>query len=345
MAAKNTLEQTPQRHKPRTGHEPHDDLGVASRALSNEIKGLEALQHTLGTSFVRALDLIAACDGRVIVSGIGKSGHVARKIAATLASTGTPAFFIHPTEASHGDLGMVSDHDCLLVLSNSGETAELADIISYAKRNGIALIAVTQKATSSLASAATVTLLLPPAIEACPIGMAPTTSTTMMLALGDTLAVTLLSRRGFTSEQFRSLHPGGTLGRKLLTVADLMHGRDQLPCIALGSSMADAVVEMTKKSFGCVAVIDAHDALAGVITDGDLRRHMSPDLLSHSVDDVMTRMPRTIPGNALAVEALHIMNERKVTSLFVVDTSDLDASQPHVCGIIHVHDCLRAGLA
>jgi arabinose-5-phosphate isomerase len=272
---------------------------------------------------------------------MGKSGHVARKIAATFASTGTPALFVHPAEASHGDLGMILPGDAILALSNSGETAELADIVAHARRFGLPLVAITAREASTLARSANVALLLPPSAEACPMGLAPTTSTTMQMALGDALAVALLTRRGFTEADFRRFHPGGRLGARLRRVRDLMHGGEAIPLAEAGMPMDRALVLMTEKRFGCLGVTGRDGALLGIITDGDLRRAMGPDLLTRPVDDVMTRSPRTIGPDALAAEALHAMNahQRPVTALFVVDTDG------KVAGILHIHDLLRAGVA
>ena len=272
---------------------------------------------------------------------MGKSGHVARKIAATLASTGTPALFVHPAEASHGDLGMIVEGDAVLALSNSGETAELADLIAYTRRFAIPLIAITGGAQSSLAQAADVALILPPAPEACPMGLAPTTSTTMQMALGDALAVALLTRRGFSPTDFRRFHPGGKLGAKLRRARDLMHTGSELPLAAPDTPMHDALLLMTEKRFGCLGAVDAEGRLVGILTDGDLRRAMGPDLLSRRLGEVMNRTPRSIGPDALAAEALHQMNTATspFTTLFVVDA----AQKP--LGILHIHDLLRAGLA
>ncbi len=306
--------------------------------LRLEARALDALAASLGSAFEAAVDTIAAVKGRLIVSGMGKGGHIANKIAATLASTGTPAFFVHPAEASHGDLGMIAREDALLLLSNSGETPELADMIAYSSRFGIPLIAITGSADSALAMAATVALVYPAAEEACPMGLAPTTSTTIMLGLGDALAVALIERKGFSTDDFRILHPGGKLGRKLLKVSDLMHTGDALPVLGEGVAMAEALVVMTQKSFGCVGVVGAEGRLAGIITDGDLRRHMSPKLLEQPTKAVMTRNPKTIQPGALASEAVHVMNAIKITTLFVVEDG-------RPVGILHIHDCLRAGIA
>jgi arabinose-5-phosphate isomerase len=269
---------------------------------------------------------------------MGKSGHIARKIAATFASTGTPAQFVHPAEASHGDLGMVTPADAVVALSNSGETFELADIINYTRRWSIPLIAITSRGDSALGSAADVTLLLPNVGEAGLIGIAPTTSTTMMLALGDALAVALLERKGFSAEDFHLLHPGGKLGQKLLRVADLMHVGKELPLIGTEAGMQQAILEISAKTYGCVGIVDAKGELAGIITDGDLRRHMGDDLLHRSAVDIMTAHPRTIRPGALAAEALHVMNEKAITSLFVIEDG-----KP--VGIVRMHDCLKAGVA
>ena len=318
-----------------------ESIAVARRVLGVEIDGLNALIASLDGGFAASVELIAAVQGRVIVTGMGKSGHVARKIAATFASTGTPAQFVHPGEASHGDLGMITASDAVLALSNSGDTVELSDIVSYTRRFRIPLIAMTRRATSALAEAADIALILPESAEACPMGLAPTTSTTMMLALGDAVAVALLERKGFSARDFQALHPGGTLGRKLLHVADIMHVGEAMPIAVQGTKMAEAILTMSAKSFGCVGVVDGNGRLAGIITDGDLRRHMSAELLTSTVDAVMSRKPRTIRPRALVGEALNLMNAQtpRITCLFVVD----DGARP--VGILNVHDCLRAGAA
>ncbi len=318
--------------------DPGGDLVAARRVLGLEADALRALAASLDERFTGAIDLLRKTQGRVIVSGMGKSGHVARKIAATLASTGTPAQFVHPAEASHGDLGMITAMDAVLALSNSGETSELADLLAHAKRFAIPLIAITAGANSTLAQMADVALTLPPVAEACPMGLAPTTSTTLMLALGDALAVALLERKGFTADHFRVLHPGGKLGKQLLRVGALMHSGEEMPLIALGASMREALILMTEKTFGCAIVIDADGRVAGIITDGDLRRHMSEHLLHRQVEQIMNQAPKIIRPAALAVEALGIMNERKVTQLVVVEDQ-----MP--IGIIRMHDILRAGVA
>jgi arabinose-5-phosphate isomerase len=317
------------------------DVGVAQAVLAAEAAGLRALAATLDGSFTGAVERLASCCGRVVVTGMGKSGHIGRKIAATFASTGTPAIFVHPAEASHGDLGMIVAGDAVLALSNSGETAELADLVGHARRFGLPLIAITAKPASTLARAADIVLALPQAPEACPLGLAPTTSTTMQLALGDALAVALLTRRGFTSTEFSVFHPGGKLGAQLRLVGDLMHRGDAVPLAAPDLPMDRALLLMTGKGFGCLGAVGADGRLEGVLTDGDLRRAMGPDLLDRKVRDVMNRAPRTIAAHALAADALRAMNHgpRPVTSLFVVD----DAGRPE--GILHVHDLLRAGTA
>ena len=319
---------------------PADDIEVARAVLAAEAAGLRALSASLDRRFTDAVGLMAACTGRVVVSGMGKSGHVGRKIAASFASTGTPALFVHPGEASHGDLGMIVPGDAILALSNSGETAELADLVGHARRFGIPLIAVTKRSDSALARAADVLLLLPPAAEACPMGLAPTTSTTMQLALGDALAVALLTRRGFTATDFSQFHPGGTLGAQLRRVGDLMHRGEAVPLAGAGLPMDQALLVMTGKGFGCLGALDTAGRLAGVLTDGDLRRAMGPDLLARRVEDVMNRTPRTIGPDVLAAEALRLMGgARPVTSLFVLDAD----GRP--LGLLHIHDLLRAGVA
>jgi len=315
------------------------DIAVARRVLRAEIAGLEQLAQTLDGAFGVVLDVCGAVKGRLIVTGIGKSGLIARKMAATLASTGTPAQFVHAAEASHGDLGMIGIDDAILALSNSGETAELADIAAYSKRFKIPLIAVTSGADSTLAEAADVVLLLPLAAEACPMGLAPTTSTTMMMALGDALAIALLERRGFTLADFKLFHPGGRLGRRLLRVGDIMHSGAAVPLVSPATPMSEAILVMTARSFGCAGVCDGDGVLIGILTDGDLRRHMNDGLLSRSVAEVMHRDPRTITAHHLAAEALGQMNRLAITSLFVVD------EQRRPAGFLHMHDCLRAGVA
>ncbi|MBK9081628.1 MAG: KpsF/GutQ family sugar-phosphate isomerase [Rhizobiales bacterium] len=328
---------------PRAAEAPHPAVAEALRTLGVERAGIAALETALsgplGEAFAAATDLIGKAAGRVIVSGMGKSGHVGRKIAATLASTGTPAYFVHPGEASHGDLGMIRQDDVVLALSWSGETPELADIITYTRRFHIGLVALTSKSDSALARAADVRLVLPRVEEACPNGLAPTTSTTMQLVMGDALAVALLAARGFTAQDFRVFHPGGKLGAKLTLVRDVMHKDRRLPKVALGAPMSDAVMEISSKGLGCVGVVDADGKVVGVITDGDLRRHMRPDLLTVRVEEVMTRNPRIVAPDALAVAALDQLNSRMITALLVVDASGA------LCGVVHLHDLLRLGVA
>src|SRR6187431_1085994 len=314
----------------------------ALRTLDAEGGGIAALsaalQSDLRAPFVAATDLIRNAKGRLIVTGLGKSGHIGRKIAATFASTGTPAFFVHAAEASHGDLGMITAEDVILALSWSGEQPEMKNLISYAARFRIAVIAMTSDRESSLAKAADVALTLSKAREACPHNLAPTTSSLMMLALGDALAIALLEGRGFTSIDFSVLHPGGKLGAMLKYTRDLMHSGDAVPLKPLGTKMSDALVEMSSKGFGCVGITDARGHIAGIVTDGDLRRHMGPDLMSAVVDEVMTKNPKTIDRDVLAGEALEILNSSKITTLIVAD-----AGKP--VGIVHLHDFLRAGVA
>jgi arabinose-5-phosphate isomerase len=325
-------------HKPA---EPAGALLSGLRTLEAEAGGITALsvalQNGLGPAFTAAVDAIRAARGRVIVSGMGKSGHIGNKIAATLSSTGTPAFFVHPAEASHGDLGMITADDVIMALSWSGETVELKNLIDYSRRHRISLIAVTADARSTLAKAADIVLALPQAREACPHNLAPTTSSLMQLALGDALAIALLESRGFTALDFGALHPGGRLGAALKTVRDLMHAGAAIPLAPVGTAMSDALVEMSAKGFGCVGILDGR-ALVGIVTDGDLRRNMRPDLLDRAVEDVMTRKPKTVRPQQLATEALEILNSSKITALFVVE-----GTAP--IGIVHLHDLLRAGVA
>ena len=315
-----------------------DLLATARRVITQEADALALLSASLDDSFARAIALILNAKGRVIVSGMGKSGHVARKIAATLASTGTPAQFVHPAEASHGDLGMVTGGDVALVLSNSGETPELADIIAHTRRFDIPLIGVASRADSTLMRQSDVAILLPAAPEACGTGIVPTTSTTMTLALGDALAIALMEHRQFTPEHFRMFHPGGKLGAKLLKVRDLMH--TNLPLTRDTSPMSEALLSISRSGFGVTGVTDAAGALTGIVTDGDLRRHMD-GLLALTAGEVMTRNPRTVAPDALAEKAMAIMNDRKITCLFVLDPND----GGRAVGILHIHDLLRAGVA
>jgi arabinose-5-phosphate isomerase len=328
-----------------TGIAPID---AALRTIETERRGLEALGQAmaakaapdgLGPRFAEAARVLAAAKGRVIVTGMGKSGHVARKIAATFASTGTPAYFVHPAEASHGDLGMVGQDDVIIALSWSGEAKELADIIAYSRRFKVTLIAITSGADSALGRQADIPLVLPKAQEACPNGLAPTTSTTMQIVMGDALAVALLEGRGFSAEDFRVYHPGGKLGAQLTYVRTIMHPRGELPLAPIGQTLADAIPVMSARGFGTLIVEAADGSLAGIVTDGDLRRHMSPQLPSRSVESIMTANPRTIGENALAAEALEVLNSRKITTLVVVD------AHKKPVGLVHIQDLLRLGVA
>lgn len=319
-----------------------EDLEEAKRVLLLESDALAALAHCLDSSLSDAVSLMLSVKGRIAVTGIGKSGHVARKIAATLSSTGAPALYIHPAEASHGDLGMITSQDVLIALSNSGETTELSDILQDAKRRTISVIAITSNGQSSLAKTSDIALILPEFQEACPLQLAPTTSTTLMMALGDALATTLLKRRNFSATDFKALHPGGRLGQKLKHVSDLMHGHEELPLVSETTPMSEAVVTMTTKKFGCVGVVEeSSNKLTGVITDGDLRRHMSSNFLEYKASEIMTRNPVTIRDTALVEEAVGLMNKKNITSLFVMK----DAETMIPSGIIHIHDCLRAGIS
>jgi arabinose-5-phosphate isomerase len=314
------------------------DVASAKRVLSIEAKALKDLAVDLGEIFCRILDIIAEVKGRVVVTGMGKSGHIGQKIAATFSSTGTPAFFVHPAEASHGDLGMIAKGDVVVALSNSGETTELADIVAYAKRFEIPLIGITGGNDSTLADAADIALILPVSEEACPMGLAPTTSTTVMLALGDAISVALLERKGFSSDEFHALHPGGKLGRRLIKVSDIMHSGKKIPLVGPDALMSDALIEMSAKSFGCIGIIGPKNTLQGVITDGDLRRHMDSELISKKTSEVMTKGVATINPDLLVSVALGIMNVQGITNIFVT-------KQNRPVGILHVHDCLRAGVA
>lgn len=319
--------------------DPDQIAATGRRVIGVEAEALALLAANLPDGFSEAAALMLAARGRVILSGMGKSGHIARKIAATLASTGTPALYVHPAEASHGDLGMITPDDVVILLSNSGETPELADLIAYTRRFSIPLIGIAGKPASTLLRAADIALVLPPAPEACLVGLAPTTSTTMTLALGDALAVALMESRHFTPEDFRGFHPGGRLGARLARVADLMHTAAEVPLVGEDAPMTDALLEMSAKGFGVVGATNRDGLLTGIVTDGDLRRHMA-GLLDRRVDEVMTRDPRTIATTALASEALGIMNARKITCLFA--TAPEAPGRP--AGILHVHDCLRAGV-
>ena len=317
-------------------------LATARRVISIEAEGLRLLNDALDGGFAQAVDLILAAKGRVIVSGMGKSGHVGRKIAATLASTGTPAQYVHPAEASHGDLGMITEGDVALVLSNSGETPELSDIIAHTRRFSIPLIGVASRVDSALVRQSDCAVILPQAEEACGTGVVPTTSTTMMLALGDALAVALMEHRNFTPDHFRTFHPGGKLGAKLMKVASLMHDGEALPLVQEATPMGEALLVMSQKGFGVVGVTGADGALVGIVTDGDLRRHML-GLLDRSAGEVMTPAPQTIDPGDLAERAVALMKDRKITCLFVVPKTA--ESRGRAIGILNIHDCLRAGVA
>ncbi len=315
-----------------------EDLLSARRTIEKEIDALKVLENEISDSLSAALDLMQNTKGRVIVTGMGKSGHIGSKIAATLASTGTPSFFVHPGEASHGDLGMLTEEDVVIAISNSGETKELSDIILYCKRYGIPLIAITKNPQSALGKAGDIVLKLPDNGEACPLGLAPTSSTTATLVLGDILAIALLERKGFTKTDFRQRHPGGKLGAFLQKVADLMHKGDEIPLIPDTASMQEALLTMTSKMLGCVGIINSSGCLEGIITDGDLRRCMSADIFNKKASEIMTRNPKTVDGDLLVAEALKMMNEKHITQLFV-----LKDQKP--IGILHMHDCLRIGVA
>ncbi|MBR9841526.1 MAG: KpsF/GutQ family sugar-phosphate isomerase [Rhodobacteraceae bacterium] len=314
-------------------------LDTARRVIATETDALRQLGESLDDNFNTAVETMLSATGRIIICGMGKSGHIARKIAATLASTGTPAHFVHPAEASHGDLGMMAQGDVALVLSNSGETPELADVIAYTRRFNIPMIGVASRPGSTLIKQSDVALILPPAEEACGSGIVPTSSTTMTLALGDALAIALMEHRRFTPEHFREFHPGGKLGAQLSRVSDLMHKGDALPLVQETTSMADALLEISRKGFGVVGVLNGAGALTGIVTDGDLRRHMQ-GLLDLTAAEVMTKSPKTIAPEALAEEAVALMNARKITCVFVLDPEGDGAP----LGLLHIHDCLRVGL-
>jgi arabinose-5-phosphate isomerase len=338
-----TVTPLPRKNSPR-GRQ--SDAAAAKRVLDYAKEALDSLGKSLNGDFSHAVDVLYGVKGRVVVSGMGKSGHIGRKIAATLSSTGTPAQFIHPGEASHGDLGALTRDDALLMLSYRGETPELSDIITYAKRFRIPLIGMAANAESTLLKAADVPLVLPKAREACSIGMAPTTSTTLMLVLGDALAVALMERRGFSADQYRDFHPGGSLGKLLVRVSDIMHTSAELPLVKPDAAMRDVIVKMTSGGIGfagVAGVIDSKGALTGIITDGDVRRHVERNLLDQKARDVMSKNPKTVASDMLAAEALAIMNTSapKVTSLFVVDPK---AKSKKPVGLVTVHDCLRAGI-
>ena len=306
----------------------------ANRVLKAEILGIKSLSKNFNNKFVKLVKGIMNTKGRIVITGMGKSGHIANKLTATLASTGTPAFFVHPAEASHGDLGMITKDDSILVLSNSGESSELNAIINYAKRLNVPLFSITANAGSILSKKSTVDIVLNKTTEACPLKLAPTTSTTMMLVLGDAIAVTLLKIKGFNHEDFKVFHPGGNIGKDLKKVSEIMHTGKKLPLIKQEKFMDKALIEMTKKSFGCLGIINKQNKLIGIITDGDLRRKMGPNLINKSVENIMKKKPLTINEDFLIGEALNLMNNKKVTSLFI-------CKKNKPVGIIHIHDCLR----
>ena len=316
------------------------DIVAAKQAIDREVEALEMMKNELDDSLSKVLNLMQKTKGRVIVTGMGKSGHIGRKIAATLASTGTPSFFVHPGEASHGDLGMLTSNDVVLAISNGGESRELSDILMYCKRYKIPLVAMTKNPDSTLGKAGDYILKLPDDGEACPLGLAPTSSTTATLVLGDVLAICLMERKGFSATDYKQRHPGGKLGAILCKVSDLMHSGDEMPIISEDAIMQDALMVMSEKMLGCVGAVNKKGELVGIITDGDLRRWMSPKLIEEKVSKVMTRNPKTIRPDVLASEAVYVMNNtgRGITNLFVVE----DDGKP--IGLIHIHDCLRAGV-
>ncbi len=318
----------------------YDDLKHAVETIDREIETLEILKNNLDGNLSKALDLLQNTKGRVIVTGMGKSGHIARKMAATFASTGTVSFFVHPAEASHGDLGMISDDDVIIAISYSGESKELSDILIYAKRHNIPLIAITRNPQSALGKNSSLVLKLPDNGEACPLGLAPTSSTTATIVLGDVLAVDLMERRGFSATDFRQRHPGGKLGAILCKVSDIMHKGDDVPLLKEDAIMQDALLVMSEKMLGCVGIVDNDGHLSGIITDGDLRRWMSPSIITEKVSKVMTKNPKVISPDALIVDAVNMMNNtgRGITNLFVVQ-------EGKPVGVIHIHDCLKAGVA
>jgi arabinose-5-phosphate isomerase len=312
-------------------------VNSAIKTIETEIEGLKSLLNFFGENYIQAVDLLLNCKGKVIVSGMGKSGHIANKMAATFASTGTPSFFIHPGEASHGDLGMITKDDVVILLSNSGETKELKDIIYYCKRFDIPTIGIIRRLESELTKASTVALVLPAIPEANAVN-APTTSTTMMLALGDALAVSLIDAHGFNSEKFGIFHPGGKLGSNFLKVRDLMRVGKDIPLVKDSQKMPEVLLEITSKHLGCSGVVNNSNQLIGIITDGDLRRHIDRIFLDHTAIEIMTKDPITTSPESLAVEAISIMNKKSITSLLVLD------EEKKVTGILHLHDCLRSGV-
>lgn len=318
----------------------HQDIRVAKETIEQEISTLKSLESSLDENLTKALDVLQSTKGRVIITGMGKSGHIGRKISATMASTGTPSFFLHPSEASHGDLGMITTEDVVVAISNSGESKELSDILVYCRRFNVPTIAITKNPDSSLGKNCDMVLKLPDNREACPLGMAPTSSTTATLVLGDILSVDLMVRKGFTAEDFKLRHPGGKLGSILRHVSDIMHTGDEMPLINQNAIMQDALLTMSEKMLGCVGIIDDQGCLIGMITDGDLRRWMAPNLIEEKVSKVMTKNPRTISPDILIAEAVNIMNTtgRGITNIFaVVDRKPV--------GVVHIHDCLKAGVS
>ena len=320
----------------------NDIISSAIRTLKTEQAGLVALVEAfvppLSDEFIKAVETIKNIKGRVIVTGVGKSGHIGTKIAATLASTGTTAFFVHSSEANHGDLGMIGRDDAIIALSWSGETTELKGVLAYSKRFNIPLIAITSKRDSTLGKEADIALAVPKEKEACPHNLAPTTSALMQLAIGDALAIALLENRGFTAGDFRTFHPGGQLGASLTYIRDIMHSGDRIPLVSSGTQMTEAIMQISEKGFGCVGVVDESGHLAGIITDGDLRRNLKTDLLGEMVDSVMTANPKTIQGDMLAISAMEILDNSSITALMVTDDN-----KP--VGIVHFHDLLKIGVA
>ena len=315
----------------------NSDLVSAKETIDKEIEALRVMENEMDASLSAALDIMQAARGRIILTGMGKSGHIANKIAASLASTGTPSFFVHPAEASHGDLGMITEDDVIIAISNSGESKELIDILNYSKRFGIKLIAITKNPESSLGKAGDIVLKLPDSGEACPLGLAPTSSTTATLVLGDVLTVAMINRKGFSKEQFNQRHPGGKLGSILQKVSDLMHKGTEMPVLSLNAGMQETLLEMTSKRLGCVGFTDENGILVGILTDGDLRRCLSNDILTKKACDVMTKNPKVISPEAMASEAVKIMHDKKITNLFAVENG-----KP--VGVIHIHDCLNCGI-
>ena len=313
------------------------DLLSAKKTIETEIENLKLLENGLDMSITEALNIMQNAKGRIVLTGMGKSGHIGKKIAASLASTGTPSFFVHPAEASHGDLGMLTEEDVIIAISNSGESKELVDIVNYCKRFGIPLIGITKNENSSLGNASDIVLKLPKGNEACPLGLAPTSSTTATLVLGDILTVALMERKQFTKMDFNQRHPGGKLGSVLLKVSDLMHTGEELPILKENVSMQEALLEMTSKRLGCVGFVNSNKELVGILTDGDLRRILTANTLNQNVDSLMTKSPKTVTPQALASEAIKIMHDKKITNLFV-----LEDKKP--VGVIHIHDCLNSGV-